>query len=486
MTRIFLVIILLFLSGLNRTIVNVNPKDSAADRCVCGPQLTYVILVEFADNPRTSSLDSLQAKFRDINASFFRQSYGKMWLTGAVKGWFHSDKRLSSFGRYVTKWEVTTDSALNLLGAAESASGLEQDSPGKKIFVVTGEAWGFAFENRGEAVVNEKHSIGVWIHEFGHLLGLPDLYLYAGEHGDPTGWSDVMGDTNAVTFSGFSRIKLGWIAQESIITVDAKSLPTQVLSIASLDEEQPKSRPSKIVTGPQYFLVERRSYFLSGLRTFVFYVNEMKGSGGGILTLTGTLDWDNYEVFGSNYMSLNYVFLEQIYKFSVILLGQEELMVGTVVSGETAKLAVESLQRAAISIISASFSNRVQDLDKANASLWWAWQAYEGLNFEDANNLANEAYALAGKAVVPDSYQTSKDLIVSVGKQLWNNSFTTPEAQKLQQQVLAALQNATLAFSAKRFDEAKIHAQRASELLEVARRTEASVIGEGLESKPSG
>ena len=68
-----------------------------------GEQSTLVILVNFQDNPEQPwSLDeAYNTVFGDSNDFFLENSYGQMWLSGGVVGWYnhrHRECSLRSLG----------------------------------------------------------------------------------------------------------------------------------------------------------------------------------------------------------------------------------------------------------------------------------------------------------------------------------------------------------------------------------------------------
>jgi len=406
-----------------------------------------------------------------MNQSFFQQSYGRMWLTGSVAGWFSSYRTLSSFGRYVTQWGVPTAAAVNLLTAAESASKFNQKTPGRKLFIVTGDAWGFAFESRGEALLNEDDEVQAWIHEFGHLIGLPDLYLYEEPHGDPTGGYDVMGLGSI--FSAWSRMRLGWISEDSIVTVTQKQIPTPIYTLEAFYEPTSGIKVIKIQVGQssaRYFLIEASSTGIS-LGYHIFYVDEMKGDGQGILTFRAILQGVNV-LRPSQYINFALVFLERQQKFSVILLGEDRLMVGTLALGEEAAHAAEQIATAAESVDSAWSTNRVQGLEAANSTLSEAWRKYVAADFRDAADLASSAISLAQSATVPASFHRSQDLIINITKRVSSMTVQREKSKQLLQEAVKLLEEARSAFARKQFDLSEAKAEEALGLLSQAELAE--------------
>jgi M6 family metalloprotease-like protein len=128
----------------------------------------------------------------------------------------------------------------------------------------------------------EKRPLGVWVHEFGHELGLPDFYDtdYSSEGIGDWGvmasgsWADN-GET-PVHFSGFSKAEVGWL-EPLLVTGDLLDVRLE-----------PASRNGKILKLPvpgnwsnarEYFLLENRQQldydtYLPGEGLLIWHVDE--------------------------------------------------------------------------------------------------------------------------------------------------------------------------------------------------------------------
>ncbi|MEK7989970.1 MAG: M6 family metalloprotease domain-containing protein, partial [Thiotrichaceae bacterium] len=126
-------------------------------------------------------------------------------------------------------------------------------------------------------------TMGVFAHEFGHVLGLPDLYDTDGPSGGVGNWELMAsgswngtkraGDTPA-NLSAWSKIKLGWVT------------PTQVTSL--LPDEPIESVATsgdiyRFLSGTEYYLIENRlrAGFDTGLPASglaIWHIDDTKGS----------------------------------------------------------------------------------------------------------------------------------------------------------------------------------------------------------------
>lgn len=164
-----------------------------------------------------------------------------------------------------------------------------------------------------ESYPNEPSYVGVIAHEFGHDLGLPDLYDITYSNGEYVGHWGLMGkgswngplqvgDLPSHTM-GWCKKELGWINGSQIVEV-ATDLSTR---IEPLESSTPGVQIIKIpVTSEEYFLIEVRrkiGYDVSlpwpgagGQGVLITFVNESLPSGYGIVQvidshpLTSTVD----------------------------------------------------------------------------------------------------------------------------------------------------------------------------------------------------
>lgn len=153
------------------------------------------------------------------------------------------------------------------------------------------------------SVVSYADPLGIWAHEFGHLLGLPDLYdISSREERDvfvgpwdlmaEGSWNGPLGSPGSVPagLTSWSKIKLGWIEDESILVVE-KGSKKQVF-LKPLNQEEGIRVIKIILDKPrEYYLIEAREKigydrYLPDKGVLILYVDENKDSGRGIVKIT--------------------------------------------------------------------------------------------------------------------------------------------------------------------------------------------------------
>ncbi len=123
--------------------------------------------------------------------------------------------------------------------------------------------------------------VGVFCHEFGHILGMPDLYDYGYDSKGLGKWSLMAGGSwngnlgsSPAHFDAWCKVKLGWV--EPVVVED-------YMIGASIPEVESNPVIYKLWTegeeGPQYFLVENRQRkgfdrYLPGDGLLVYHVDE--------------------------------------------------------------------------------------------------------------------------------------------------------------------------------------------------------------------
>ena len=131
--------------------------------------------------------------------------------------------------------------------------------------------------------------MGLFAHEFGHVLGLPDLYDRDDSDGDSEGvgewclmasgnWLGWYGDTPA-HMSAWCKIEMGWIeptiATHQETNVPIAQLATSPTAIKVWEDDYRSSR---------YFLIENRQHhgfdsYLNGTGLMIYHINENRTAG---------------------------------------------------------------------------------------------------------------------------------------------------------------------------------------------------------------
>lgn len=167
------------------------------------------------------------------------------------------------------------------------------------------------------SIVSYEDPLGVWAHEFGHLLGLPDLYDTSSRDREDSfvgpwdlmaegSWNGPLGCPGCFPggLTSWSRIKLGWIKEADILIVERNSRKNVLLKPLHQYEGV---RVVKIASdNPEtYYLVEAREKtgydkYLPSSGILILHVDESKGSGEGIVKIVyphnGSIYYATYSV----------------------------------------------------------------------------------------------------------------------------------------------------------------------------------------------
>jgi len=267
---------------------------------ISGIVKVLVIAVEFSDVNHTKSIDQIkQAYFGTLAAYYAAVSYGTVSVQGDVVGWYRLPHPMAYYGRdctsvddsdcsgQLTSWWLARD-AVNVMNRDPNVnvnnydyfvflhSGIGEESSHNKDTV-----WSVAYlagvwlQTKGKSIssfdlvpeLEDQGAIpnGVYTHEFGHLLGLPDLYnIFNGQTVlgqwalmDKGLWNGNPPGSSPAWMEAWSRMKLGWlngtrltVAQDGALasyTVDAAELQTTTLHAVEIP-----------ITTTTYYLVEVR------------------------------------------------------------------------------------------------------------------------------------------------------------------------------------------------------------------------------------
>lgn len=324
-----------------------------------GTKKVLVILINFTDVPQDSGSTSPYYQNLLFNAStgansmnnYFKEvSYNKINITGDVAGnrWFRASNNLASYGAdisdidtnfsqpdpnnyyifklakeaviaadpYVdyTQYDTNSDGIIDNLiivhsGNGQESSGLSTDIWSHKwsIYVYSG-GWNLGYMTNdgvravGYTMLAENSPLGTFAHEFGHDLGLPDLYDTDSSNGASEGIGEwgLMGSGNwlgsppgsyPAHLSAWSKYFLGWV---NPIKVNSTLLNKQINQVETNDEvymilDNPGDTPgyldwSTSGTGiGEYFLVENRrktgyDAYLPGEGLLIWHIDESRGN----------------------------------------------------------------------------------------------------------------------------------------------------------------------------------------------------------------
>jgi hypothetical protein len=400
-----------------------------------------------------------------MNASFYSQSYQKMWIVGGeVYGWYRTSLRLKSLD--VTTWEgAHSGGDTRKLEEFARNKAFDLHVSGYVFAVFAGPVWAWATGIPSTlTVIGETGGGGVrtFMHEFGHNLGLPDLYNYENLRAEPVGEWDLMDRGDEL--SAYSRLKFGWIPLDSVTTLDSGRDVT--LSINSLDSPSGvRALKVKLYASISYYLVESR-HEADGLHLVIYYIKGSIESGKGSIVIETVLTASDKPVFVGKRIVCALIVLDAQPDAFTVELAQED-------QGKKAQDTFEALKSASNSITDAWLDDRVQGLDEAKQELDKAWQSFHNGDFDTARTSADKAGQLAKVAKIPESYSQFQELRPSVEARIQNASaFKSSEAIRYLELAKEFLRNADGNFTRNNFDAALDSLSGANETLTKAYEAE--------------
>jgi M6 family metalloprotease-like protein len=303
-----------------------GPEISTAPRSVQAPlgaNSIVVILVQFTDMTHTfSQAQVAQVAIGDLSSYYEEASYNQTHVTGATTSWlslghnrqyYVSGTSSPSDPSFDLVWDALTvaDSSVNFAaydGVTIVHAGQGQELSGDWRDYWSSEWWGFTFPtNDGVSIHRASVSpevglpgslayVGVIAHEFGHDLGLPDLYDTSYSGADYVGHWCLMGagswnGPNRVGESpahmmGWCKLQLGYVNGTQVLQVNSSGVTVVVDPL-----ESPTSGVQLIkipIDSDHYYLIEVRQkigydQWLRGKGVLLSYVDETLPSGGGIV-----------------------------------------------------------------------------------------------------------------------------------------------------------------------------------------------------------
>jgi M6 family metalloprotease-like protein len=295
-------------------------------RKLSGDYKLIVILVEFADVKHEISRDTIHDMvFKEMNEYWREMSYGQFNVIGDTVGWINVGPSEAYYGKDTNPRDPGSDQRGQQLvaDACRLATGVNFSNYQDIMVVYAGHGqesrpedtdllWSFGYWSGLDVACGDRKfgsggvaseitetgvfDLGAFSHEFGHSIGLPDLYHVArsSQSDDYVGsWSLMAsgawggpGDdgSNPTGLESWSRIKLGWLSSVSVSMTSDDSI--QLLNPIG-DTSGP--RALKIATkGLIYYLVEVRETvgvdeYLPDSGVLITRVDEARGSGEGIV-----------------------------------------------------------------------------------------------------------------------------------------------------------------------------------------------------------
>ena len=342
-----------------------------------GPLKLAVIAVEFSDRNHTKTIEELKNTFFNQMNNYFKEaSFGKVWVEGEVFGWVKLNKTMVYYGRdglkpddgnndgFPDTWVLIQDaimavdkqvdfSGYKYLMVIHAGNGQETSSVSSDIWSITyimGISFktndGWTFSSAAIAPETEAQGavpLGVYCHEFSHLLGLPDLYIY-GSQSRPVGNWDLMDrgcwngnppGSSPAHYTAWGKIELKWINESQVLTVSIGSRVNITLDPIEVPSKNYQAVKIPISTN-RYYLVEVRAQLgfdsaLPSSGVLITYINDYAGSGEGIVKVqdahpeTSTLNDAAFQV--------GELFMDSKNEFSIKILSKENfsytIMVGS-------------------------------------------------------------------------------------------------------------------------------------------------------------
>ncbi|WP_430816639.1 M6 family metalloprotease domain-containing protein [Carboxylicivirga sp. RSCT41] len=266
-----------------------------------------LILVEYSDQTHSTSKTEIENLFNQPGSAdkagfkefFQRASHGKLTVNVDVAGWYNCEQPYSNFseskGMYLTgnlvrkavdaaendgidfsKYDNNNDGKADAIIVMHA--GLGADHRGEEEYIwphswslsgtvnkavtydgVKIDHYVIACERRVYGGLNQAAGIGTFAHEYGHALGLPDMYDGTGKSNGLGHWalmsagSWLDGGYQPSNFCAWSRYELGWEEPQIINYTDKGSY---TLSSMNADADQVVRINTK--SDDQYFLLENR------------------------------------------------------------------------------------------------------------------------------------------------------------------------------------------------------------------------------------
>ncbi|MEM2885933.1 MAG: M6 family metalloprotease domain-containing protein, partial [Thermoproteota archaeon] len=279
-----------------------------------GEQRSLVIALKFSDTVTTAHDPGYfqDLVFGEMDRYFREASYNKTFFRGTVSGWYVLPKEYSHYVN-ATSGGFFRERLDELVDDAVAAADSDVYYPEcLRLYLVFNREinaigsfglWTVNTEDGKVKVsiswISENDPLGIWVHETGHNLGLPDLYDSEGKEEFVGRW-DAMAEgawnhfgLSPAHFSSYCKLRLGWIPQDRKLELPmGQDGPVTLNALESGTQGCQVVRVS--IGGSKYYLVEvrkREGYDLhlpdSGV--LVIYVDEStKPEKGGVRVVDST------------------------------------------------------------------------------------------------------------------------------------------------------------------------------------------------------
>ena len=399
-----------------------------------------MVLFEFQDLNHTISFEEIRNRtITQVQQYYDRASYGRIKVRGdIVEGWRTLSLRVPFKMLDVSQWNYNADD-MRLLDE-QAVEKIKEIAPSYdyplKFVVYAGGVWGHARGSgplAGHCFQNEKSGLSTYLHELGHLVGLPDMYSYEAARKDQYSganvgaWDMMSTNTYAGDFNAWSKLRLGWIRDDQVIDINEPS--GRVFTVDALGNNSastlllrvPKS-PGKSYyvevrerIGPDMLLYRR---IQTGVLIYII-TNSYDMREGGIVVVDShpksystSTPWA--ELFDAPFgvgRNQTAALVDKDSYLSIVVLGKignsYRIMVGDSALGEAANEANGVLSQAEEAIAKAVGEMRLSGLDQARSQLREAYAAFGKTQFPVAVTSAKSAIQQANSATKSTATGTS-------------------------------------------------------------------------------
>lgn len=318
-----------------------------------GPKKTYVIPVMFSDISNSTDLPSISRKvFFEMNEYYIRASNNKISIIGDMYGsWVVLQKNITYYGEKSGKnqfdgdWQLIHDAIMAVDEEVDFSSyesvivvhaGKDEASTKNSSDIWSKGYWDLTPSIKTDdkkiisraADISEDDPLGIYAHEFGHILGLPDLYNRNESGKEFVGPWDLMatgswnGDppgSQPAWIGSWGQIQLGWINDSQIFNVEIGQSVN--VTISALESTSSDIKVIKIpITDMTYYLIEgRNDEYLPDKGVIISFINESLDGGMGIVVIQDAhpITQDNLDELDDAAFNVDEIFEDPINHFTV-------------------------------------------------------------------------------------------------------------------------------------------------------------------------
>ncbi len=297
-----------------------------SDAPTSGVLRVAVIAAEFSDVNHTRTIDSIRQDYTGPFASYYKEvSYGLVTMRVDVFGWYKLPYPQSHYGMDCLaiddadcsgsdqSWQIAQDTTTLAKKDVNFAnydyyvflhSGYGEETAKS---ITTNTVWSVTYLGgiyiqtpsvtlTRFSIVPEEEAlgavpVGVYCHEFGHLLGLPDLYNTANgqtrngvwELMDKGLWNGKPPGSMPAEMSAWDRLQLSWLPSSAVKVLDVSD--SGLVNIQPLENSGDVTAAVKVqVTSSTYYMVEVRQpvSYDKGLPTYGAVAFIVDTAGGGV------------------------------------------------------------------------------------------------------------------------------------------------------------------------------------------------------------